>query len=132
MAGVAFALDQAYLYAQLGVWSQWRAVNLFAEPRIPIDEGQVKKDIKKLVSDQPALPDSIRVWIVYKQLNSIVPSRFRSEASRLTDSRRPHGPRKISIRWLNRPLSLLLVLAGSVIFILSRLLPPEEPASDAL
>jgi len=127
--GLVLFLFQAYLYVELGIWGKLPASSLFVEPRTPVDELQVSKDIEKLRSPTGApvqrqlpgkhsaadffidpsptgvpvqkrqLPASARELIVYERLYSVIPDWFRSKTSWLADPDHLYGLHNIVI-WL--------------------------------
>lgn len=158
MAGLVLFLYQAYLYVELGIWGKLPTSSLFVEPRTPVDELQVSKDIEKLrsptgapvqrqlpgkpsaadffidpsptgVAVQRQLPASVRELMVYDKLHSVVPDWFRSKSSWLADPDHLYGLHNI-VSWLLDFLSLsvFLLLAGTTILALSL----RESSRDAV
>ena len=104
VAGLILLVYQMYLYAELGVWGRLPASSLFIELKYPVDVDQVSKDVEKLRSSagapaQRQLPASVREFIVYERLNSVVPDWFRSKPSWLADPHRLYGLHNI-VSWL--------------------------------
>jgi len=139
VGGLVLFVYQAYLYVELGIWGKLPASSLFVEPRTPVDELQVSKDIEKLRSPKPSaadffidpsptgvpvqrrqLPASVRELIVYEKLHSVVPDWFRSKTSWLSEPDHLYGLQNIVIWFLDfLSISVFLLLIGTTIFALS-------------
>ena len=124
VGGLVLFVYQAYLYVELGIWGKLPASSLFVEPRTPVDELQVSKDIEKLRSatgtSSRQLPASVRELMVYEKLHSVVPDWFRSKTSWLSEPDHLYGLQNIVIWFLDfLSISVFLLLIGTTIFALS-------------
>lgn len=124
-AGLILLAYQTYLYVQLGVWGRLPASSLFIELKYPVKLDQVSRDAEKLRSSPGALakrqlPVSAREFIVYEELNSVVPDWFRSKPSWLADPNRLYGLHNI-VSWLLDFISIpaFLFLVGITILAIS-------------
>lgn len=124
VGGIVLFVYQAYLYVELGIWGKLPASSLFVEPRTPVDELQVSKDIEKLRSAtgifSRQLPASVRELMVYEKLHSVVPDWLRSNTSWLSDPDHLYGLHNIIIWLLDfLSISVFLLLVGTTILALS-------------
>lgn len=123
LGGLVIFLYQAYLYIDLGIWGKLPASSLFVEPRTPVNELQVSKEVEKLLATgafSKQLPASVRELIVYEKLHYVVPDWFRSKTSWLSEPTHLYGLHNVVIWLLDfLSISVFLFLVGTIILALS-------------